>query len=212
MATLDETKTSINTCYETILQRIHSDIEVNSWTTPVNSGALTLDRVRESFNNSLEAQNVNSVIRLYQAAFGRVPDVNSGLSMERIADGFVNSREFMDRYGSKDVTQAFVTSAYFQVLGRVPDAGGLAHWTTSGLNAAKRSEDCSGNLFEYGPQPQSQPVGQTFTLTDGAFPRADLQGGYADTAFDIRAAKLTPAWMIPASPASMSTAGVGEWR
>jgi hypothetical protein len=52
----------------------------------------------------------------------------------------------------------------------------------------------------------------TLRLTDSAAPRADVECGLFGAAFDIRAAKLTAAWMIPASPASESTAGVGEWR
>jgi hypothetical protein len=51
----------------------------------------------------------------------------------------------------------------------------------------------------------------TFRLTESLAPRADLQGGLSGAAFDVRAAKLTVA-RIPASPASESTAGAGEWR
>jgi hypothetical protein len=194
VATFDD----IKSYYVNILQRDPSDDEVRSWEAPVNAGALTIDQVRQAFINSPEAQNVAGVIRVYQAAFGRVPDqeglknwANSGLSMDQIAEGFVNSEEFTNRYGSNNVTQAFVTSLYFQVLGRAPDAEGLANWTNSGLsaaqilagfsesqefknstttavatfldNAGKGSEDYSGKLIEYTPAPE--PVGQTFALT-----------------------------------------------
>lgn len=190
--------TDIKSCYLNILQRDASDDEVRGWEAPVNSGALTMEQVRQAFINSSEGQNVHAVIRMYQAAFGRVPDqgglknwVNSGLSMEAIADGFANSQEFLNRYGSNSVSEAFVTSLYYQVLGRAPDAAGLSNWVNSGLsaakilagfsesqefknstassvstfldNAGKGTEDYSGSLNDYVPQ----PAGQTFTLTSG---------------------------------------------
>ena len=197
MATFED----IKSYYVNILQRDPSDDEVRSWEAPVNAGALTIDQVRQAFINSSEAQNVAGVIRVYQAAFGRVPDqeglknwANSGLSMDQIAEGFVNSEEFTNRYGSKNVTEAFVTSLYFQVLGRAPDAEGLANWTNSGLSAAqilagfsesqefknttatavstflddagKGTQDYSGKLIEDAPGGEEPEVpGQTFTLT-----------------------------------------------
>jgi S-layer protein len=203
VATLDEIKIEVNKYYENILQRIAGEDEVNSWAAPVNAGALTIEQVRQAFINSSEAQNVAGVVRVYQAAFGRVPDqeglknwVNSGLSMDQIAEGFVNSEEFTNRYGSNNVTEAFVTSLYFQVLGRAPDAEGLANWTNSGLsaaqilagfsesqefknttsvavstfldNAGKGTEDYSGSLNEYKPGGEEPGTsGQTFTLTAG---------------------------------------------
>jgi S-layer protein len=214
VATFDD----IKSYYVNILQRDPSDDEVNSWTAPVNAGALTIDQVRQAFINSPEAQNVAGVIRVYQAAFGRVPDqeglknwANSGLSMDQIAEGFVNSEEFTNRYGSNNVTQAFVTSLYFQVLGRAPDAEGLANWTNSGLsaaqilagfsesqefknstitavstfldNAGKGTEDYSGSLNEYKPGGEEPGTsGQTFTLTAGVV-GDDFVGGAGDDQF-----------------------------
>jgi trimeric autotransporter adhesin len=198
VATFDD----IKSYYENILQRTPSDDEVNSWVAPINSGALNIEQVKAAFINSPEAQNVHAVTRLYQAAFGRVPDkdglkgwVNSGKSMDEIADGFVGSQEFINRYGSGNVSEAFVTSLYYQVLGRAPDADGLKNWMASGKsaaqimtgfsesaefkektatatytfldNAAKGEESYSGGLFDRMPA-QPEPVGQTFTLAAGA--------------------------------------------
>ena len=56
-----------------------------------------------------------------------------------------------------------------------------------------------------------QKTSWTFRLTESLVPRMDLQGGLFGAAFDIHTAKLTVVW-IPASPASESTAGAGEWR
>lgn len=73
--------------------------------------------------------------RLYRAAFSRTPDLQglgyhiaamqSGQSLQDISGNFLRSPEFEQRYGTLD-TAAFVTQLYANVLGRAPDAGGLA--------------------------------------------------------------------------------------
>lgn len=78
------------------------------------------------------------VMRLYGAALGRSPDqtglnhfidaLDGGQSLPGIAAGFLNSPEFAARYGSLDDT-GFVTRLYANVLGRAPDADGLAFHT-----------------------------------------------------------------------------------
>ncbi|MEM6477429.1 MAG: DUF4214 domain-containing protein [Pseudomonadota bacterium] len=79
------------------------------------------------------------VARLYQATLDRAPDraghsgwtealEEGAASLQEIADGFVLSTEFQTRYGG--ATEAdFVTLLYENVLGRAPDAAGLAGWT-----------------------------------------------------------------------------------
>jgi hypothetical protein len=77
-----------------------------------------------------------SVYRLYRAAFKRTPDAsglgyhlgfleNHGLGLADIAGNFVRSPEFAASYGQLSNIQ-FVTLLYANVLGREPDAGGLA--------------------------------------------------------------------------------------
>lgn len=82
--------------------------------------------------------NEARIERLYQAFFGRAPDVEGldywtgeadrGVSLESIADAFAQSTEFQATYGPLD-DQAFVELVYVNVLGRSPDAEGLAYWT-----------------------------------------------------------------------------------
>jgi hypothetical protein len=74
--------------------------------------------------------------RLYQAAFNRAPDA-AGLgfqmwamdeahqSLAAVAQGFIDSAEFKQAYGSLD-NRAFVTQLYANVLHRTPDEAGLA--------------------------------------------------------------------------------------
>jgi hypothetical protein len=79
------------------------------------------------------------VFRLYQAAFGRTADPGglgfhignielAGLSLAQVAQNFINSPEFQQKYGALSNTD-FVTQLYANVLHRAPDAGGLAYWT-----------------------------------------------------------------------------------
>lgn len=73
--------------------------------------------------------------RLYQAAFGRVPDEggfgfwlnarDSGINLTSIAHDFLNSPEFLRLYGSDLSNAQFVTQLYANVLHRAPDEGGF---------------------------------------------------------------------------------------
>lgn len=77
------------------------------------------------------------VERLYQAVFGRAPDQDGfdfwviqrieGMSLERVADFFIDSPEYRDRFGDPG-TAGFVEQLYRNVLGRAPDDGGRMFW------------------------------------------------------------------------------------
>ena len=93
----------------------------------------------------LERDEINAqVFRLYQATLGRAPDLGglsywSGIlregtqSLTEVVAGFTGSVEFMRTYGGLNNTE-FVTVLYNNVLGRDPDAVGLASWVNA-LNA-----------------------------------------------------------------------------
>lgn len=112
---------------------------LNFWSTELATGARSRGAVVESFFNSGEYQGLSSpVARLYFAFFQRIPDYGglsywigrfrSGETLDAIANYFAASPEFAQTYGALDNTQ-FVTRVYLNVLGRTPDAGGLAYWT-----------------------------------------------------------------------------------
>ncbi|NDW01336.1 DUF4214 domain-containing protein [Salipiger sp. PrR002] len=80
------------------------------------------------------------VYRIYGATLGREPDVSGLLgwfnalnndvhSLEAVAGSFVNSKEFQNTYGALSNGE-FVALLYNNVLGREPDARGLANWTS----------------------------------------------------------------------------------
>ena len=82
------------------------------------------------------------IFRLYNAAFKRLPDAggleywidqfSSGANSIRvIAESFVQSPEFAERYGSNLTDEQFVNTVYQNVLGREADIGGLNYWLDS---------------------------------------------------------------------------------
>ncbi|MCR8549175.1 DUF4214 domain-containing protein [Salipiger sp. P9] len=84
------------------------------------------------------ATYADDVFRIYQATLDRAPDLNGlmnwsarlgeGTEILTVISGFVNSTEFQSVYGNVSNT-GFVTLLYNNVLGRDPDANGLANWT-----------------------------------------------------------------------------------
>lgn len=109
--------------------------------------------------------------RLYQAALGRAPDPfglayyakglsDGALSLPGIAEGFLASPEFQARFPSLD-DAAFIGLLYDNVLGRAPDAGGLAFYLDLLASGAPRST----LLLGFSESPEN--VGLTATLLDG---------------------------------------------
>jgi hypothetical protein len=85
-------------------------------------------------------QNAGSVYMLYKAAFNRAPDAggmgywlaqkDGGSNIvTSIAQGFVNSAEFVAKYGSNPSNSSYVNNLYQNVLGRSGEAGGVTYWT-----------------------------------------------------------------------------------
>ena len=76
--------------------------------------------------------------RLYGGAFDRTPDesgfrywtqtFDNGASLHDVAASFINSPEFIARYGASQSNAAFVDALYQNVLHRGGEAGGVAHW------------------------------------------------------------------------------------
>jgi hypothetical protein len=77
-----------------------------------------------------------TIARLYGAAFARAPDAGglavqlgahaAGISAVSLANNFIQSAEFVARYGAGTSNTAFATALYSNVLGRTPDPDGLA--------------------------------------------------------------------------------------
>ena len=111
--------------------------ELNSWIGAL--GAIGRGQMIDNLLTSPAYQGgAAAVARLYFAYFLRVPDYgglqfwigqyNAGATLESISAQFAASAEFGTRYGAL-TNQQFVTLVYGNVLGRAPDASGLAYWT-----------------------------------------------------------------------------------
>jgi hypothetical protein len=82
--------------------------------------------------------NAGQAYRLYEAAFNRTPDsvgvgfwttmLDRGVSLETIADAFVNSAEFVQLTGLAPTNAEFVDLLYQNVLHRAGEPGGVAFW------------------------------------------------------------------------------------
>jgi hypothetical protein len=93
-------------------------------------------QVASSINDDSDGQ----AFRLYMAALDRTPDsaglanwmsvIRSGVDLDHVANGFVNSTEFQQKYGDLD-DGGYVTQLYNNVLGRDPDAAGYSNWVGS---------------------------------------------------------------------------------
>jgi len=81
------------------------------------------------------------VMRLYDAAFDRLPDqgglagytdrlASGAVTLEQIAVAFLNSKEFQDRYGALS-NKAFVEQMYRFCLDREGDPSGVSAWTAN---------------------------------------------------------------------------------
>ena len=82
------------------------------------------------------------VYELYQAAYARTPDLTgfrfwatsadaNHTSALALADAFIAAPEFTQKYGTPSLS-TYVTELYTNVLGRAPDASGLAFWVGTG--------------------------------------------------------------------------------
>lgn len=111
--------------------------------------------------------NAGQVFRLYQAAFGRQPDVagigfwidandRKLVNMDQTAQAFVSSAEFSSKYGNLSDAD-FVNQLYLNVLHRSPDAGGLAFWVGSFAKKVTRAQVLVA--FSESPENQTQVLG-----------------------------------------------------
>jgi hypothetical protein len=136
----------ITTLYEDVLFRDPDTGGLNFWANILDSGLLNLPEITNIFINSPEEVNtVDPLIRLYVGLFGRAPDVDglrhwvsqadSGVSLNTIVQFFLNSPEFANDYNGgvlgpipANVASEFITTLYYNFLGRAPDATGLHNY------------------------------------------------------------------------------------
>ena len=142
----------IDAWYQAIQYRNPPASELASFNAQLQAGIITTAQAVTQIEASTYTQSyVDPVIREYQAAFGRVPDqagvaywvgqvATNPANLALLSTAFANSAEFFADYAASATTPAsstLVTALYQNVLGRAPDAAGLAYWSNSGLDAAQ---------------------------------------------------------------------------
>lgn len=152
----------IVTAYENALQRTPGADEVNLYVSASQAGAVTDAQVFSSISNSQEANTyVDPIVRVYQAAFGRVPD-QGGLNQQvdtfelpnqtlfTVSAGITQSAEFTARFGSADVvTEGFLQALYANALGRVGSAAEIQGWMNFADRYSSAFPDRAAVLFGF---------------------------------------------------------------
>jgi hypothetical protein len=139
----------VNQLYENGLGRAADAAGRQYWTDTLASGA-SRGTAALGIAQSPEAQaktistagdnNNGEVYRIYETTLARAPDAGGGTywastlsaggTVAQVAQGFVQSAEFQQDYGSLN-TSDFVTALYQNSLHRSPDANGLQYWTAA---------------------------------------------------------------------------------
>jgi hypothetical protein len=111
--------------------------------------------------------------RLYQAAFDRAPDaaglgywikaLDSGVTLDQVSAGFVQSKEFADLYGAGATDNQFVDALYQNVLHRAGDTAGQDFWVAAIEQHGASRESVLSHFSESGEN-VAQVVG---TIQDG---------------------------------------------
>lgn len=125
--------------YRDLLGREPDPSGLAYWQGLLDSGALTRAQVASSIFTSPEFTQWGLYpIKLYVAVLGRDPDfggwqfwsglLRTGSTPVVVLNSFLGSPEFQNSHANLS-NGAFVTLAYQNVLGRLPDPGGLAYWT-----------------------------------------------------------------------------------
>ncbi|WP_267360773.1 MULTISPECIES: DUF4214 domain-containing protein [unclassified Methylobacterium] len=136
--------------YFGLLDRAPDAGGLQSWTTAITSGGMSLHDVAQAMLGSAEYASNNGAVTdstyvrgLYQDVLGRAADaaglhswtsaLAGGIDRTSVAQAFVDSAEYQGHYASQS-NAAYVEGLYEHVLGRTGDAAGLQAWS-SALNS-----------------------------------------------------------------------------
>lgn len=123
--------------YQNILGRDPTTFELNSQVGRIEVGGVSQTQIATELLTGTQGLSAQAIIRTYVAAFGRYPDIAGlkvqenavnagGLTLTGLAGNFVGSAEFAAKFPSGTDATTYITALYTNVLGRAPDAAGLA--------------------------------------------------------------------------------------
>lgn len=120
--------------------------------------------------------NVATITRLYEAIDGRAPDVggligytsalDAGQSVAQIAAAILASPEYASSFGGP-TNAAFVMNLYRNLLGRAPDPGGLAAYTTTLSSGETRAQLVAGFISSDEARLATAPLTHLGIVTTG---------------------------------------------
>jgi hypothetical protein len=93
-------------------------------------------------NIALDLEGIaGQAYRIYEAVLGRAPDLkglgywindmDNGISLTTIAQGFIASSEFQGKYGANPSYETYINLLYNNILGRAPDTAGMNYWVSN---------------------------------------------------------------------------------
>ena len=133
------TSAFIEQLYSKFLYRNSDQDGKSYWSDTLTSGGQSESDITLAFVNSSEYQNsVATLSKLYFLIFDRIPDnpglsywvekLQSGLTVQEIADAFAKSPEFTSVYSGATTPSAFVEKLYQNAFGRAADEPGSKYW------------------------------------------------------------------------------------
>jgi len=137
-------------------------------------GTDTLTNVEKiTFSDNIEIRlDISGVsgqaYRVYRAAFDRTPDaqglgfwinvLDKGAALQTVANGFVNSTEFLMMYGLNATPETFLTKLYNNVLHRAYDQSGFDFWLGT-MKSGANSQAAVLAHFSESPENQDATLG-----------------------------------------------------
>jgi uncharacterized protein DUF4214 len=129
----------VNQLYNDVLGRAPSAVELSSGLALLTANPAGLPDLAVGVLQSPEFENNASYLtKCYLALLGRDPDytswmqifklMQSGAQQVTTLNGFLAAPEYLAQYPGTMTNPVFVTSLYQNLLGRAPDAPGLAYW------------------------------------------------------------------------------------
>lgn len=176
--------------YRDFLAREPDADGLNHWTSVLAGEPGSRGRMVEAFFGSAEFQGtIAPVARLYFAYFLRIPDYDglrhwigqfkAGMSLGQVSASFAESPEFALRYGTLSNPE-FVSLVYANVLGRAPDAVGLAYWNSQ-LESGAIDRGALMLAFSESPEYRTRIASETYVtmIYVGMLRRSPDPGGFA---------------------------------
>jgi hypothetical protein len=121
--------------YTNLLHRAPQSSEVSFWVGQLNGGTATPLQVATEFVTSQEYRT-DFIRSEYQLLLGRAAgpqevgywlgQLQAGLTENQLAAAFLTSPEYFQNHGT--TADGWLRGVYHDVLGRAPDAAGLAYW------------------------------------------------------------------------------------